>query len=641
MSGSNRKNPYNLKDMKKLLYTIIGLVLLDLFSVNAQEMTENISIIPQPANLQELSGYFDITNKTRIRIDPGNPELEILGGMLADQLEFVSGYEIAVVKKKGALKNAFNLSMQPSDTLGMEGYSLSVGRDGILLKAPRGKGIFYGLQTIYQLLPTKTDLLKTKSDISIPSVNIVDEPRFSWRGMMLDVGRYFYPVPFIKKFLDYLAMHKMNVFHWHLTEDHGWRIEIEKYPKLTEIGAWRSGTQITPGGRIDHNLHGGFYTQDQIREVVAYAKKLYITVVPEIEMPGHSFAALVAYPELSCTGGPFKMPIRWGIQEDMFCPSETTFNFLEDVLTEVMELFPSKYIHIGGDEAPKTAWKKSELAQQVIKREGLANEHELQSYFIRRIEKFLNKHGRQIIGWDEILEGGLAPNAAVMSWRGTKGGIAAAKEHHNVVMSPTDHMYFDYYQGDPTLEPFAIAGGPIVNLKKVYSYEPVPKELSSKEAPYIIGVQGNIWSEFIHSPEKVEYMGFPRGAALSEVAWTQPELKNWDSFKRRMEALYKHYDALGMNYAKSAYNVRQEVSVDTKAKNATVFFSTDSYEPQIHYTLDGSEPTTKSLGYRKPFKVDKPMIIQAAVFENGKRKADISTQYINDKTFENNVEVNK
>ena len=368
--------------------------------------------------------------------------------------------------------------------------------------------------------------------------------------MHLDVARHFMPVEFIKRYIDLMAMHKMNRFHWHLTEDQGWRIEIKQYPRLTEVGAWRDSTLVGHygSGVYDGERHGGFYTQEEVREVVAYAQERFITVIPEIEMPGHSSAALAAYPELGCEPEKkYHVQSTWGVFEDIYCPSETTFTFLENVLTEVMALFPSEYIHIGGDEAPKDAWRKSELAQQVIQREGLADEHELQSYFIRRIEKFLNKHGRQIIGWDEILEGGLAPNATVMSWRGIQGGIEAARQQHNVIMTPGSHCYLDHYQANPDTEPLAIGG--FTTLEKTYSYEPTPAELSEEEARYILGAQGNIWTEYMHSGEKVEYMAYPRATALAEVVWSPKEKRNWTDFWRRLQTHFKRLDALGVNYA--------------------------------------------------------------------------------------------
>jgi hexosaminidase len=598
-----------------------------------QEKESSVSIIPQPLSLKQLPGSFQVTAKTRIYIDPDDQELKLLGGMLADQLESMAGFKIPVTEKPGASKskNAIVLTkQQATDSLGKEGYSLSVRPENIIVRATHGHGIFYGLQTIYQLLPAGADALAAKGPVSILAVDVQDKPRYSWRGLMLDVGRYFYPIEFIKKYLDYMAMHKLNTFHWHLTEDHGWRIEIKKHPRLTQVGARREGTQVGTREQIDHRPHEGYYTQEQIKEVVAYASERYINVVPEIEMPGHTLAALVAYPELSCTGGPFKMPLQWGIQEDIYCAgNEQTFAFLEDVLSEVSELFPSPIIHIGGDEAPKARWEACPKCQARIKAEGLEDEHELQSYFIKRIEKFLQTKNKRLIGWDEILEGGLAPNASVMSWRGIKGGIAAAKQHHEVVMSPTTHLYLDYYQSDPVLEPKAIGG--LLPLEKVYNYEPIPAELTPEEAKYIIGTQGNVWAEYIHTPEKVEYMTFPRAAALAEVAWTPSNLKNWDNFKQRMERQYQRYEALEMNYAKSAYNVLLEIALDSKVNKATVSMKTSSHDPQLYYTLDGTEPTLESLKYTGPFAIYNPTVIKAATFRDGKQISKTSALSISEK----------
>jgi hexosaminidase len=367
--------------------------------------------------------------------------------------------------------------------------------------------------------------------------------------MHLDVSRHFFPVEFVKKFIDGLASYKMNRSHWHLTEDQGWRIEIKKYPRLTEIGAWRKETMVEKNFDPyvgDGIPYGGFYTQDEVREIVAYAAERHVTVVPEIEMPGHSTAALAAYPELACTEGPFEVSTIWGVKDDIYCPSEKTFAFLEDVLTETMELFPSEYIHIGGDEVPKRRWEESELAQEVMRREGLADEHELQSYFIRRIEAFLLSHGRRLIGWDEILEGGLAPEATVMSWRGMEGGIEAARQGHDVIMTPTDHAYFDYYQGPAEEEPLAIGG--YLPLEKVYELEPVPEELTEEEGKHILGAQGNVWTEYIKTADHAEYMTFPRLLAMAEVGWTPAERKDWDDFNRRVGSHVERLDARGFNF---------------------------------------------------------------------------------------------
>jgi hexosaminidase len=620
----------------KRFFTFLIFIFVSSFALAQSKISSGdnqISIIPQPLSIKTLAGKFTLTNATKIYADGGSTELMKIGEMLSAQLKNQTGRSLRVIgTQASSLKNVIVLTLKNAiDTLGDEGYTLSVNPDKIVIKANNPKGIFYGMQTLLQLVPPKS----SAANIAIPAVNILDKPRFGWRGLMLDVGRYFYPVDFLKKFIDYMAMHKMNTFHWHLTEDHGWRIEIKKYPRLTEVGAWREGTQFDRFVKnIDKNPHGGYYTQDQIREVVAYAKDRFITIVPEIEMPGHSLAALVAYPELSCTGGPFKMPVAWGIQKDVYCAgNEQTYKFLEDVLSEIADLFPSPIIHIGGDECPKDRWKECPKCQAKIKAEGLKDEHELQSYFIKRIENFLLTKNKRIIGWDEILEGGLAPNAAVMSWRGIVGGIAAAKQHHDVVMTPTDFTYFDYYQGEPYLEPAAIGG--LLTLEKVYSYEPIPEELSAEEASYIKGVQGNVWTEYIHSPEKVEYMTFPRAAALAEVAWTKPQLKNWDDFKRRMETQYQRYENAGINYAKSAYNVWHIVKVDSVAGSAAVTLKTDSYNPEIRYTTDGTEPTAQSQKYTQPFTIKLPGTVKAATFKKGKKVSDVSVGSILSNKYHN------
>lgn len=591
-----------------------------------------ISIIPLPLSIQQQAGNFQLNSKTTIYVDPGDAELKLLAGMLADQLQTTTSIKVPVVEKAGGQKkkNAIVLTKkQAADSLGKEGYSLNVRPENIVLQAPQGNGIFYGLQSIFQLLPTQADGSMANKNVSIPAVSIIDKPRYGWRGMMLDVGRYFYPVDFIKKFIDYMAMHKLNTFHWHLTEDHGWRIEIKKHPKLTEVGAYRKGTQVNSPKHIDYRPHGGYYTQEQIKELVAYAAERYVNIVPEVDMPGHTMAMLAAYPEISCTGN-IEMPLQWGIKEDILCAgNEKTYAIVEDVLSEVAELFPSPIIHIGGDEAPKKRWKECPKCQARIKKENLKDEHELQSYFIKRVENFLLTKNKRIIGWEEIMEGGLAPNAAVMSWLGIKSGIAAAKQGHPVVMSPTEFLYLDYYQNYPALEPKAIGG--LLTVEKVYSYEPTPAELTPEEAKYILGTQGNVWAEYIHSPEKVEYMAYPRGAALAEVAWTQPILKNWDNFKKRLEKQYERYDDLGINYSRSAYNVLPKVSVNEKEKEATVTLETFYHEPVIYYTIDGSEPSLESLKYTVPFIIKDASVVKAAAYREGKRVGEVTVRHISDK----------
>lgn len=520
------------------------LIVLVLFTNHLKAQT--VSIIPQPAHLVIHEGSFNITSGTNLIYDSSNEELVRIAGFLTKDLK--EYYNIELSSNSGD-KKAIRLKLSPSTDLGKEGYSMKVNSDGILILASGSTGIFYGVQTLRQMLPTQPT-----AEISVPCVEIKDQPRFKWRGLMLDVGRHFYPVFYIKKLLDNMAMFKLNTFHWHLTEDQGWRIEIKKYPRLTEISSWRNETVVGHNTQeYDGIGYGGFYTQEQIKEIVKYAADRYITIVPEIEMPGHSTAALAAYPDLGCTGGPYQVQTRWGVSKDVYCAGqEQTFKFLEDVLDEICDIFPSKYIHIGGDECPKDSWMKCQNCQKRIKDEGLKNEHELQSYLIRRIEKYLISRNKKLIGWDEILEGGLAPEATVMSWRGIKGGIEAAKQKHDVVMTPTDYCYFDYYQSkDKDKEPLAIGG--YLPLEKLYSYEPVPKELDEQESKYILGTQGNIWTEYIANTKKLEYMVFPRMCALSEVAWSPKRSKNFSDFQKRMETEYLRLKMYNINYCDHSY----------------------------------------------------------------------------------------
>ncbi|RXM49050.1 beta-N-acetylhexosaminidase [Flavobacterium sp. YO12] len=524
---------------------------------------QEVNIIPQPVKVVKNTGSFVINAQTSLVAanKEDNASAAFLNGYLSDYYGFV----LPVVKK--ATKNYIKLtSLKNIQGLKGEGYSLKSDKNGVEITGNSPIGTFYGIQTLIQLLPAEKS-----SNLAIASVNVQDEPRFAYRGAMLDVGRHFFSVAFVKKYIDYLALHKLNYFHWHLTEDQGWRIEIKKYPKLTEIGSKRNGSIIGkyPGKGSDNTPEGGFYTQEEVKDIVKYASDRFITVIPEIEMPGHSSAAIAAYPELSCfpnekTNLPANMisdkskqemangrnkivQETWGVHADIFVPTENTFKFLEDVLDEVIALFPSKYIHIGGDEAPKDAWKKSEFCQQMIKEKGLKDEHGLQSYFIQRIEKYVNGKGRTIIGWDEILEGGLAPNAIVMSWQGEAGGIAAAKENHQVIMTPGSHVYLDHSQTKNEKE---VTIGGFLPLEKVYSYEPIPKELNEQQAKFVMGAQGNVWTEYMANPAKVEYMIFPRLSALSEVLWSPKDKKDWSQFQTKIETMKKRYTMWGANYFK-------------------------------------------------------------------------------------------
>jgi hexosaminidase len=518
-------------------------------------------VIPIPSDMDARRGDFVLDRETRITVSPADDgELRELVDRWVQELRGASGLPLPVV----ALDDAGTAGVISVEVTGLpegarpvvapgmglpgveaEKYELEVSAQDIHLEAPTAAGAFYGLETLRQLARAPVDL----PTWSIPAVEIEDTPRFPYRGMHLDVGRHFFPVSFIKRYIDLLAAYKMNVFHWHLTEDQGWRLEIQGYPRLAEVASCRSETILEKNFDPyvgDGEEYCGYYTQAEAREIVEYARERFITVMPEIEMPGHSVAALAAYPEFGCTPGPFEVATVWGVHQDIYCPREETFAFLEDVLTEVMEIFPSPYIHIGADEAPKTVWEESELAQEVIRREGLADEHELQSWFIRRIEEFLNANGRRLMGWDEILEGGLAPNATVMSWRGMEGGIEAAQQGHDVVMTPTGYAYFDYYQGDSIGEPLAIGGN--LPLERVYSLEPVPPELNESEAGHILGAQANMWTEYIKTTEHLEYMLLPRMLAMSEVAWSPAEQKVFEHFTERLLKHFARFDEWGVTY---------------------------------------------------------------------------------------------
>lgn len=551
-------------------------------------------LVPAPRYLEPGPGHFAFGPETSIVLPVAHASLAASVEVFAAPLRAVAGIALPVVGASGGPGGGGSsgsaggpgpgpasgdvvLRLIAGDTVGTsaEGYRLAIDAEGIDLAATTPAGLFRGLMRLRQLLPPEYErgvrsrapwgqtggpapaLLPDGTPVqwSVPALLIDDEPRFAWRGMHLDVGRHFFEVDFIKKYIDLLALHGLNTFHWHLTEDQGWRVEIEAYPRLTWVGSCRRETMVAQNFDPyvgDGERYCGFYTQAEIRDVVAYAAERHITVVPEIEMPGHSLAALAAYPELACTEGPFEVGTRWGVYEDIYCPSEETFAFLETVLGEVLELFPSEFIHIGGDEAPKARWRESPLAQEVIRREGLADEDELQSWFIGRIESFLDARGRRLIGWDEILEGGLAPGATVMSWRGEAGGIAAARQGHDAVMTPNSHLYFDHYQADPEVhdEPLAICC--LSTLRQVWDYDPVPDSLSAAEARHILGAQANLWTEYMKTPDHVEYMALPRMAALSEVVWGPAEFRGheagWVAFRGRLERHLARLRELGVRY---------------------------------------------------------------------------------------------
>jgi hexosaminidase len=533
--------------MRKVNLTIF--LIIGLFSCNTINQKPEISIIPKPLSIEVKNSSFNINKNTTIVFQESSYDFEKLALYLKHEISACFGFNLDIKPTNSELNDNVILLIEDTNSeFETEEYQLDVNNENISIVSKTPNGSFYGVQSLLQLFKVSKQNGEITFNTTIPGVHINDKPKFSWRGMHLDVCRHFYDKKFVKKYIDLLAIHKMNTFHWHLTDDQGWRIEIKKYPKLTGIGSVRSETMIDKNwNEFDGTPHGGFFTQEDIKEIVQYASDRFITIVPEIEMPGHSLAALAAYPEYGCTGGPYDVAKTWGVFDDVFCAgNDQTFEFLENILAEVIELFPGDYIHIGGDECPKKEWESCPKCQKRMQKESLKNEFELQSYFIRRIEKFLLANNKKLIGWDEILEGGLAPEATVMSWRGTEGGIAAAKMGHDVVMSPNNECYFDHYQADPEKEPLAIGG--YTDLKDVYNYEAIPAELTANEAKHILGAQANVWTEYITNTDYLEYMILPRMCALSEVVWTKSENKDYLSFLHSMNQHLLRLESRGFNY---------------------------------------------------------------------------------------------
>jgi hexosaminidase len=565
--------------------------------------TPGPSIVPRPMEMEVLAGGFGLSGSSSVSVEAGNAEVRAVGEYLAECLNRGAGVHVTVAESDAttAPKGSILLTTAASDaSLGDEGYELLVSPDALVLRAPTPCGLSRGVQTIRQLLPPEFeagDGPPSGDAWTMPCVRVKDKPRYAWRGSLLDCCRHFMTKDFVKRYIDLLAYHKMNVLHWHLTEDQGWRIEIKKYPKLTEVGAWRGPER-----------YGGVYTQDDVREVVAYAKSRYVTIVPEIEMPGHSQAALAAYPELSCTGGPFEVGTRWGIYEDVYCAgNDKTFEFLQDVLTEVLALFPSQFIHIGGDECPKTRWHACPKCQQRIKAEGLKDEHELQSYFIKRIETFLDSKGRRLVGWDEILEGGLAPNATVQSWRGMGGAVAAATTGHDVIASPYSHCYLD-------------ASNETTTLERAYSFEPTPEDLTPEQATHILGVEGNMWTEGTPQ-DRIEHQVYPRLCALAEVGWSPKQLRDWGDFARRMQVHYRRLDALGVTYYVTPPRCLMQDTIF--ADSVEVAFDNPAGCGVVRYTLDGTDPTPDSPAYTEPLRLTDTTTVKARLFLDSGNASDV------------------
>lgn len=601
--------------MKKLLMATLAIIAIACTpKIEHKVYNQGINIIPVPASLTQGEGRFTITSSTVIVV--ANPELANVSAYLGAKIKASTGYDLAIAKENPQA-NYIALNIAPELTVGQEGYTLVSTAENVKIEARTAQGAFYAMQTLLQLLPAEIESPNKIDYIewTLPAVTIKDEPRFAHRGIMLDPCRHFLSVEYIKKQLDVLSMFKLNRFHWHLTDDQGWRIEIKKYPKLTEMGAVR-----TEG---DGSTYGPFfYTQEQAKEIVAYAAERFIEVIAEVELPGHGMAALSGYPEYSCTGGPFTPRIIWGVEDEVYCVGkDSTFTFWTDVIDEVSALFPSKYFHIGGDECPKIRWKECPTCQARAKALGLkekvdANgvkhtvEEQLQSYAVTRIEKHVASKGKHMIGWDEILEGGLADGAIVMSWRGNEGGIAAANMNHQVIMCPNpEGLYLDHFQGAPELEPMTIGG--YSTLSTVYSYDPIPAALPVDKQQYVLGVQGNIWAEYIHTEPHNEYMIYPRILAVAEVGWSPLSVKDYDKFAKRVDNAYVRLDFHNINYhipLPEGVVTKNVVIVDAPVKVG--FNNTRNYT--MVYTLDGSEPTTKSTIYSDSIILSEPTTIKIA-----------------------------
>ncbi|MBQ7640053.1 MAG: family 20 glycosylhydrolase [Bacteroidales bacterium] len=596
----------------------IALLLTALVSCSAPAEREAVSVIPQPEHFQLGDGAFRITSDVPVYLDEMTPEFERIAEFLNERLSAAAGFTLKTAEADLRNTNVRGIWFLNAG-LPTERYELQVTPEKIVIEYGDGAGAFYGLQTLLQLLPTEIFADHRVHGVrwEVPCCDIEDAPRFAYRGMHLDCCLHFFEMDFLKRYIDLMALHKVNRFHWHLTEDQGWRLEIKKYPLLTEKGQWRKETVIgsLKSGVYDGIPHGGYYSQEEVRELVQYAAERYVTIIPEIEMPGHALAAISCYPELSCgLEDHYETATKWGVFKQVFCTKDETFKFLEDVMDEVFELFPSTLVHIGGDECPKASWKQCPHCQAMIRKLGLKDEFELQSWFITRMEKYINSKGHEIIGWDEILQGGLAPNAKVMSWLGEEGGIKAAQQHHEVVMAPYPKYYLDYWQADPDSEPLAMDGPTL--LRTMYEYNPVPEILKPEERRYIIGVEGCVWTEYMPTPARVEYMAWPRMCAIAESGWSNVA-KDWEGFTRRLEHHLKRLDGLHVGYCKAFFNPFIEFHDDTKY-DKVVTMSIDAPDAEIRYTLDGSEPTMASPRYELPFVINRQQTVTARAFRDGR-----------------------
>ncbi|WP_448907768.1 glycoside hydrolase family 20 protein [Hoylesella shahii] len=630
--------------LKQIFLGALGLLFATFAQAQAPKTTANYRVVPLPQEISNTSaGAFALNAQTRIAYPKGNAVLQKDAELLAQYL-FEATKVRPTLTTNAQGRNLIVLSATLKNN-NKEAYRLDVSKDRISINGASAAGTFYGIQTLRKAIP-QTGAQK----LFFPSVTINDQPRFGYRGAMLDVARHFFSFEEVKTFIDILALHNINRFHWHLTDDQGWRIEIKKYPRLTEVSSMRPETMVGhDASKFDGKPHGGFYTQEQARAIVKYAADRHIMVVPEIDMPGHMVAALAAYPELGCTGGPYKVRTTWGVAEDVLCAgNERTLKFAKDVLSEVMNIFPSEYLYIGGDECPKSSWEKCSRCQALIEEKGLATdekhtaEERLQSYFMSDIANFITAHGRKVGGWDEILEGGIAPNATVLSWRGMEGGIEAARLGHDAIMCPVSHLYLDYYQtADRESEPTAFNG--FIPIERTYDFNPVSPKLTANEAKHIIGVQANVWTEYMKTFKQVEYMTLPRLAAASEVQWTMPEKKNFDDFANRMPQLLNVYKLNKYNYGRHLFNVNIDVTAADKPGSINITL-TARKGAAIYYTLDGSKPTAKSNRYTQTFTVNKSCKLRTIAvypsFTSGENTEDLLISKATMANVKYNVEPN-
>ncbi len=609
--------------MKRALsISCLWICLLVLSSSVIMGQDNHLDITPIPQSLVQKNGHFTLNSKTSFAIGKNQrADLKKVAAYFQSKILYSTGYNLNI--KNSGSSNAISLQIDKSLKIGNEGYQLTVTPKKVIVKAKTPQGIFYGMQSVMQLLPPQIESETIIDNVAweIPCVEIKDEPAYGYRGMMLDVCRHFHDVEFVKKQLDIMAMFKMNYFHWHLTDDHLWTIEIKKYPRLAEVGSVRRNA--------DGSIHRGFYTQEQIKEVVAYAAERYITVIPEVELPGHALAALTAYPEYSCTGGPFELRNKWGVEDNVYCAgNDKTFEFLQDILEEVIPLFPGKFFHIGGDECPKVRWNECPKCQKRIKNENLKDAHELQSYFIHRIEKIILAHGKSMIGWDEILEGGLAPSATVMSWRGEEGGIAAASMGHDVIMTPSKWMYIDHGQGAVETEPIAIRFG--LPLEKTYSYDPKSPKIPENLRHHVLGAQCNMWTEYAVTPEYTEYLLYPRMLALAELDWTPKEKKDYNSFTRRLDNQLIRLDMHHINYHIPMPEGPMADRIAYTENTTLTFHNSRNYS--MVYTTDGSDPQTNSTKYEKPLYLNKDVTVKiATMLPSGKLSPVRSIEVVHEK----------